>query len=279
MKFAACNEFFEDWPIEKVFDTLKEIGYDGVELAPFTLADSVDDIPLARRDELRRAAESRDLQIVGLHWLLVKPEDLHITHPDAHVRNRTTAYLRSLIDFCGDLGGRLMVFGSPKQRDVVHGQTPAGAREAAKHVFERVLPLAAQRGVTICMEPLAESNFIRTSTEARALIDEINHPSFRIVCDVKSMCAEPDTTPADIIRAQNEQVAHVHANDANRRGPGFGDTNFKPIFHALKDILYIEYLSVEVFDFKPDPVTIATRSLAYLKQCLAEVEQEHTHAS
>ena len=63
-----------------------------------------------------------------------------------------------------------------------------------------------------------------------------------------------------------EAVAYIHANDANGRGPGFGDVDFVPIVKALKDVDYQGYVSVEVFDFKPDPETTARESLGYLKE-------------
>lgn len=273
MRFAICNEMFENWPIEKVFDTVREVGYEAVEIAPYTLADSVESISPKRRSEIREAAESRGLKIAGLHWLLVKPGKLHINHPDPYIRNRTVDYLRALVELCADLGGRVMVFGSPKQRAVLPGQRYEDAWEAAKGALRRVLPLAAQRGVAICMEPLPEANFIRTMAEARKFVAEVNHPSLRMVADVKSLCSEGEERIPELILTHRDQVAHVHANDANRRGPGFGQTDFRPVFRALREILYVEYVSVEVFDYSPDPVTIARESLAYMKRCLDEVDR------
>ena len=57
MKFTTCNEYFTDWPIEEVFDYAADLGYEAVEIAPFTLADSVEDIPASRRAQIRAAAE------------------------------------------------------------------------------------------------------------------------------------------------------------------------------------------------------------------------------
>jgi sugar phosphate isomerase/epimerase len=80
------------------------------------------------------------------------------------------------------------------------------------------------------------------------------------------MTAEPASAP-DTIRQYASHTKHFHANDPNLRGPGFGDTDFVPIFQALRDAKYTGWVSVEVFDYSPDPVTIARESLRYMRQC------------
>ena len=74
MKIGICNELFQGWPIAQIFEYAARLGYGGVEIAPFTLADSVRDISSGKRKEIRRAAEEQGIEIIGLHWLLVKPE-------------------------------------------------------------------------------------------------------------------------------------------------------------------------------------------------------------
>ena len=272
MKISACNEFFENWEIERVFEYAAEIGYDGVELAPFTLATSVAEIPAARRDEIRRAAERAGVEIVGLHWLLVSPEGLYVNHPDPEIRGATRDYLIQLVHFCGDLGGKVMVFGSPKQRNVLEGWDPERAWELARQTFTECLDAAAARDVILCMEPLspALTNFVQRGDEAVKMVQEIDHPNFQTMVDVCSGSTEEKPVP-QVLREVRDYLAHVHVNDPNGRGPGFGDVDFVPILQTLKDLEYEGYISVEVFDFEPDPETIATKSLAYLQECLAQV--------
>lgn len=270
MKFAICNELFEGWPWERTCEFVGRAGYDGIEVAPFTLAESVTDVSPERRPAIRRQAEQAGLQVVGLHWLLVSPKGLYINHPDAEIRARTAAYLVALVDFCGDLEGRIMVLGSPKQRSVVAGLTHEQAWHFAKETLRPALDRAAARGVFICPEALApaETNFLNTAAEARRFVQDLAHPNARMMLDVKAMSSE-GRPPADIIRENGDLLVHVHANDANMRGPGFGDTDFAPIVTALRDVGFDGVVSVEVFDFKPDPETITHRSLAYLKQVFA----------
>src|SRR2546423_1840332 len=117
MRFAICNEIFKGWKIEDIFSYAAKVGYDGVEIAPFTLADSVTQIPAQRRQEIRESATRNKIAITGIHWVLVKPEGLYLNHTDAEVRSRTAKYFEELVDFAADLGGKVMVVGSPKQRN------------------------------------------------------------------------------------------------------------------------------------------------------------------
>lgn len=266
MKLAICNELFQNWPLADVFRRVAEIGYAGVELAPFTLAESVTDISAARRTAIRRQAESHGLEITGLHWLLVNPKGLYLNHPDDAIRLPTQRYLCDLIRFCGDIGGRVMVVGSPKQRNVLPGHTYEETWALTKSVFEACLPLAAKCGVTLCIEPLdhAQTNFINTPAEAARLVHEINHPHFRMIVDVRAtLCQGEDIVKT--IHTVKEEMAYFHVNDVNGRGPGFGHVDFVPIIRALHDIGYTGYVSIEVFDFAHGPEEIARKSLAYLQ--------------
>ncbi|OIO91865.1 MAG: hypothetical protein AUJ92_15600 [Armatimonadetes bacterium CG2_30_59_28] len=272
LKYGICNEMFQGWKMEDVFEEAKKQGYAGVEVAPFTIADSVADIPSARRAEIRRAAADTGVEIIGLHWLLVKPEGLYVNHPDNALRQKTLDYFLQLIDCCSDLGGKLMVIGSPKQRNIIEGQSLEDTWKRTVEFFTNCLPKAEERDVTLCFEPLAstETNFINTADDGVRLVQEINHPKFKLHLDVKAMSGEGE--PIDgIVRRTVAYAGHFHANDANLKGPGMGDVDFVPIFQALNESGYDGYVSVEVFIFEPDPVTIARESIAYMKKCWAQV--------
>lgn len=268
MKFGICSEIFKEWnDVGRAIAYVKEAGYDGLEIAPFTLAPYVTDIPAQTRRDIVSKARACALDILGIHWVFVGPEGIYLTHPDQTVRDRTAQYVIDLAHFCGDVGGKVIIFGSPKQRNLMEGVSYEQAVGYAVEVFEKALPTCAERGVTICMEPLThlETNFCTSAEETVRLIDRIGHPNFRLLLDTKAMTFEPEGRPATI-RRFGRYLAHYHANDANMNGPGFGDVDFAPIFEALRDINYRDYVSVEVFNFEPGPEAIATQSLAYMKR-------------
>jgi sugar phosphate isomerase/epimerase len=271
MRYAICNETFEGWEHARICRTIADLGYQGLEIAPFTLASRITDVSSEERRRLRRQAEECGLTIIGLHWLLARTEGLQVTSADSVIRRRTADYLIELGSCCRDLGGGFLVFGSPAQRRIPAGATRAQALDWAADTFEQALPQLAEAGITLCLEPLSppEADFINTCEEACALLDRVNQPNFALHLDVKAMSTDQAPAPELICRHAG-RTGHFHANDANKRGPGFGTTDFVPIFQALLSSGYSGWVSVEVFDYTPDPETIARESLHYMQKCVAQ---------
>jgi sugar phosphate isomerase/epimerase len=275
MKFAICQELFENWDWDRQCCFIAEVGYTGIEVAPFALARRIGDVGVERRRELRRQAEDQGLSIIGLHWLLAKTEGLHLTSADPAVRRATSNYLVELGDACADLGGELMVFGSPLQRNLAPRMSRAEGLAYAEEVFRTALPAIGARGVRICLEPLTpkETNFLNTCAEAQELIDRIDHPSFCLHQDVKAMRLAESKPIPELIAQYAGRVGHFHANDTNLLGPGMGETDFVPIFAALKRAKYAGWVSVEVFDYSPGCERIARESFEAMQLACARASE------
>ena len=267
MKFAICNEIFQGWSPVDTFAYAHRAGYDAVEIAPFTLAKNVNSISRLQRQDLRDLAAQQNIAISGIHWVLVQTEGLFLTSPMVEIRRRTSDYFLNLVDFCADLGGRFIIVGSPKQRNLESGVSREQGIEWASEVFRDAVKLAEDRNVTICLEPLApsETNFINTAQEAIDFVNPFRSKSFQIILDVKAMCSMSKPIP-QIIEESQGQFAYFHANDANLKGPGFGEVDFHPIAKALRHVNYEGYVSVEVFKFEEGPEAIATQSREYLRK-------------
>ncbi len=164
MHYAICNETFGDWDHARTCRFVANLGYEGLEIAPFTLGPLVTDLSAESRQLARDQAGEYGLRITGLHWLLARTEGFLVTSPDEAIRRRTARYLVELARCCRDLGGEVMVFGSPAQRRVPAGVTRAQAFDYAADTFRRALPGIADCGVKLCLEPLGpdETDFINT---------------------------------------------------------------------------------------------------------------------
>lgn len=272
MKFAICNETFGDWPFDKAFAFSRECGYTGVEIAPFTMNLDARQISAAQRAEVRRQAEAADLEIIGLHWLLAKTTGNYLTSPDAAVRKATAEYVKELARLCRDLGGKIMVFGSPLQRNLLPGVTRDEAMKYAAEVFQQTMPTLEECDVTLAIEPLgpADGNFLNTAAEGVQLCEMVGSSHCRLHLDCKAMASEPTPIP-DLLRQFRREMVHFHANDPNLRGPGMGDLNFLPIFEALNEIDYRGWVSVEVFDYSLGAEKLAKDSIDYMIEVVEQI--------
>ncbi len=272
MRIALCNEVLADMPLERHCEYAARLGYDGLEIAPFTLSDSPEKISTAEAARIRTTVEASGLVVTGLHWLLVKPEGLSLTDPDAAVRARTVEVMIRLISLCAELGGAVLVHGSPRQRQIAPGETREVALARLQDGLSLAASAAARAGVIYCIEPLArkETALVNTVAEAAELVRAIDHPNLRTMID----CSAAGLTETDPIASLIDRwfptglIAHVQVNDPNRRGPGQGEMKFAPILAALKRQNYVGTVAVEPFDYWPDGPGVTAFSAGYLRGLL-----------
>ena len=272
-RYAYCNETLAPGrTFREQCDLIASLGYAGVEIAPFTLSDAPADLSRTDRQALRVNAAAAGLEVVGLHWLLAKTTGFHLTAADPAVRDATANRLTELADLCADLGGDVLVLGSPQQRN--RGEMSAeDATDHAAAVLAAVAPRLEERGVTLALEPLApaETDFLNTCAEAVALADRVGSQRVRLHQDVKALAGGEADPPAAVIRRFAAQTAHFHANDPNLLGPGMGEVDFAPILRALRETGYAGWVSVEVFADGPGPVETARLSLENLRAAAANL--------
>ena len=268
-----CNEAFEGWPLAKACRAIRKAGYTGIEIAPFTLAEKPADISAAERREYREIIQSEGLSFVGLHWLTVSPKGLHVSGPDAGLRQRSWEHIRGLIDLCADLGGNgVMVFGSPKQRSTTGGLTRAEATRNFIDGLAGVAPHAADRQVGVLVEalPANQSDVVETLEEAVAIVREIGSPYLQTMFDVHN--AVDETLPhAALVERWFDYIRHVHVNELDGRHCGAGDYDYKPVLEALRRRDYAGWVSLEAFDFTPGAERLANESLRHLELEIAKL--------
>ncbi|MES2841520.1 MAG: sugar phosphate isomerase/epimerase family protein [Pseudomonadota bacterium] len=256
MKLALCNEVLLPLSLAEQCEAAARMGYDALEIAPFTLTEDPTTLDAAAANQVRTTANSHGLVVSSLHWLLVKPEGLSLVTDDAALRRRTLDLLRRLIDFAAACGARVLVHGSPRQRSPEPGQSVADATARLEAALAELAPHAAAAGVVYCIEPLGpfETNVINTVAEAAALVDRIASPAIRTMLDV-SAASHSETDPVhEVLRTYlaSGHIGHVQVNDKNRRGPGQGDTELRPVLQVLKDMRYTGWVAVEPFEYLPD---------------------------
>jgi sugar phosphate isomerase/epimerase len=276
MRIALCNEVIAPMPFPKQCEYAAKLGYDGLEIAPYTLSDEPHRMGAAQLAAARSAAEDAGIAVTGLHWLLVKPAGLSISTRDDAVRKRTVDVMHVLIDQCAELGGRYLVHGSPHQRRIDPGETRAAAMARARDSFAAVADHAAKAGVIYCIEPLSseQTPLINTLEEAAQLVAEIGSPAVRSMLDCSSagrMEKEPVQALVDRWLPKGV-IAHVQVNDRNRRGPGQGEQRFAPLLASLRRHRYPGDIAVEPFDYVPDGPAAAARAIGYMRGLIEALE-------
>ena len=276
MRISLCNEVLHPLPFAEQCRLAAAMGYDALEVAPFTLVEDPSTLTEAQAREFARTAASHGITISGLHWLLVAPAGLSIVSAEAAVRARTTAFMEHLVDLCAAMGGRYLVHGSPKQRSVPEGSTREQAWERARECLARAGERAQAAGVVYCLEPLSrtETDLVNTVEEAVRLLQEAGSPGLKTMVDC-SAAGRTEDVPVHELMARwmpAGVIAHVQVNDPNRRGPGQGELGFAPILRTLREMHarghYNDLVAVEPFDYVPDGPGCAARAIGYLRGVL-----------
>jgi D-psicose/D-tagatose/L-ribulose 3-epimerase len=276
VRIALCNEVIAPMPFPRQCEYAAKLGYDGLEVAPYTLSGDPHRIGSAQIAAARSAAEDCGIAVTGLHWLLVTPSGLSITSRDEATRKKTVDVMLALVDLCAQLGGRYLVHGSPQQRRIEAGETQAAALGRATDCFAAAAERARKAGVVYCIEALSseQTPLINTLEEAARIVAEIGNPALKTMLDCSAagrMEKEPLGPLADRWLPKGF-IAHVQVNDRNRRGPGQGEQRFAPLFAALKRHGYAGDVAVSPFDYVPDGPGAAARAIGYIRGILEAIE-------
>ena len=272
-RHSTCNEIYQGWDFAESCKHIRATGYDGIEIAPFTLSEDPATISADQRAEYRRIIEGEGLQFVGLHWLMVAPKGLHVTTPDDALRERSWRHISNLVDLCADLGPNgVMVFGSPLQRGTTGGSSRADATERYVEGLAAVAPHAEQRGVRILVEPLPsnQTDVVLSLSEAASIVERIGSPAIRTMFDTHNAVEESDAHDV-LVERYFDLICHVHVNETDGGHCGTGDYNFIPVLSTLKKLDYKGWISLEAFDFAPGAERIAAESLRYLEGLIERI--------
>ena len=274
-RLSLCNEVIGELPFEKQCELAAALGYTGLEVAPYTLADDPSTLSDRDAERLRAVAADHGLAISGLHWLLIKPVGLSMTSPDADLRRRTARWMVRCVELCALMGGNYLVHGSGKQRSPWPGQSHAEALALATECWAEAGEAATRAGVHYCVEPLSvdQTPIINTVEQGMAVVRSINQPGLRTMLDTCSG-GKTETLPLDQVidlHWSSGLLAHVQLNDRNLRAPGQGDDRFAPILMALARQGYSGWLAVEPFDYQPDGPGSAAFAAGYLRGTLQAI--------
>ncbi len=266
MRYAVCNEFFGSMDFAKAAALTAKHGFQGMELAPFTVfGDFSSQAIAAGLKVVKKGLADSGLEFAGLHWLFLKPEGLHVTARDAALRRRSWDHLLRLLDISGELGGGKLIFGSPKQRN--SGGIP---KDEALRYFAEGLAASADHAVAcrsqILVEslPSADTDIINTLAETEELLSRIRHPGISGMFDFHNATDETDSWEM-LIDRHWDVVKHIHVNEMDGSWPGTGTSDFAPAFSLLWKRGFPHWVSLEIFSIPEDPERVLAETMAFLR--------------
>jgi len=264
MKLAVSNIAWENSEMVDHLRLLSELGCQGVELAPSAIWPEPVDVVSEESVRVKNLIHSFGLEITGFHSLLYTRPELQLFKDRAGLSS-TVTYLKQLIRLCGEMEGKVLVFGSPRNR-ARNGKDNAECMSWAAEGFGEAARAAERWGVTLCIEHLAptETDFIMSSNEGMELVRLVDHPNFGLHLDAKAMIeANEDFEKA--FEEHGQHAKHFHVGDPGLAPPGSTGVDHAPMGRALRRSGYDGYVSIEMRrGFGPTREVVST-SVDYVK--------------
>ncbi len=196
--------------------------------------------------QLRRALEANDL---GVSVCAILPNGTNPISPHEEVRSKAVKHLRTCINVTADLGGRILC--GPVYAPI--GYLPHPSRTSSEwdwaiECFQQLIPLLAETGVTLALEPVnrSETHFMKTCAEGKRFCETLGHSNIGITLDTFHANIE-EKDIAKTIPALGDYLKHIHMSENDRGVLGSGHIDFLPILRELERIAYRGILMVEGF--------------------------------
>ncbi|MCX8013048.1 MAG: sugar phosphate isomerase/epimerase [Rectinema sp.] len=276
MRYAVCNEIFGAMPFSRACRMARKAGFEGLELAPYTVFGSFTDHEINHAlPHIAHVLKEEGLAFAGFHWLMAKPDGLHLASPDPFTRSRSWDHLRFLIDCAGALGGGVLVLGSPKQRSTPPGMTRAQVMDILAEGLATLAPHAEACRSLLLPEALSpdQSDVITSMEEAASFVRKADHPAIRMMFDFHNARDEKDP-PEVLITRYIQYIAHIHINERDGGPPGSGSTDYAPSMKVLNAAGYQGWISMEIFSIPEEPEPILRKAVETMKMAEAQAMVE-----
>jgi len=264
VKLSISNIGWENSELDEHLKLIRECGCHGVELAASCIWSEPIDTSKKERKELKDKINNAGLEVAGLHALLFTRPDLEILGTDER-RDKAADYLGELFELCHDLGGKVLVYGSPRSRRL-QGQEYDEAMSITADFFRRVAPKARLSNVYLCIEPLSEkeTDFIQLSREGADLVKRVNHPNFQLHLDAAAMAYGRESFH-QVFSENKSIIKHFHVSEPGLVPAGTTDFDHGIIGKELKAMKYDGYVSIEMRRGFGSSKKIVKQSIEYVK--------------
>jgi hexulose-6-phosphate isomerase len=227
--------------IEDRFKLTRDVGFDGVESSP--IGDP------AECERMRTAAEKAGIRV---HSVIYGGWGPPLTHPDEQTRAQSIKNAEEALHSAKRMGADDILL-VPGIVDATTTYRQAWDRSHAG--IHRLIPVAAELGITICIEEVW-NNFLLSPLEMVAYIDSFKSPWVKSYFDVGNVVMF--AWPQDWIRTLGNRIHKVHLKDY-KGGPGLfgahkgdwanlgdGSIDWAEVKKAFHEIGYTGFMTTEL---------------------------------
>jgi sugar phosphate isomerase/epimerase len=253
MRLAISNIAWDPPEDEAVAELLRTSGVDAIDVVPGKYFENPSAATDSEIGEVKDWWASRGIEILGMQALLFGTSGLNV-FGDERSREGMIERLDAVCRIGGRLGARLLVFGSPRNRDRT-GLDDTAAMAIAVPFFRRLGDIAQAHGVVVCLEPAPAryaGNFMVTSAETGRVVEETDHPAIRLQFDTGALAINGED-PERVLRDYSHVVGHVHASEPGLVPLGDGGADHGASARALLRHLPDRPVSIEMLATKQEP--------------------------
>ncbi len=261
MKLACQEHLVPGASLSEKAENLAKFGYEGMEMLGRGLTDRV--------EEVLKAIEGTPIKISSVcAGFRGCPLDADKSERDTAIKDT-----KDILKATGDLGAVGMIFvpifGPPRIPDLSPLADPIKLeKDLLVALGSELGEVAASAGTLLLLEPLNryETHLLNRLEQGVEIAERIGNPNVKIMADFFHMNIEEEQIP-DSIKAAGSWIQHVHLADSTRKLPGYGHTDFKAGFAALKEIGFDKYMALEC-RVPGDPLVELPKCAEYLKSCM-----------
>lgn len=265
MRLAVSNIAWTDDVHSEVLSVLSKHGAHGVEVAPTRLWPGWEHMSVKDADRIRLAFASKGLQIPAMQSLLFGMPHLNVFGDEPN-RFELLSHLDRLFPIARALGVRVLVFGSPRNRDRT-GLSDTQAFSQAIEFFRCAAQKAYKEGVSLCIEPNPPqygANFITGWKDALRLVESVDAKGFGLHLDTGCISMNGDS-PAEAVRACGKAICHFHISEAQLADFSDPQVDHLSAARALLDIGYSGWVSIEM-RMGAEPLNALDQALSFVKK-------------
>ncbi len=228
MKFGCCSGI----------DGIKDIKNAHADFIEFPV------VAIANMNIFSLKTNLKEISIVPYSFNIFLPGDLKITGPSVD-KEKVEIYLKTVMEKINNLGGKIIVFGSGKARNIPENYPLEKGKQDIINFLDLASQYAQKFNIKIAIEPLnkKECNILNTTLETLEIAQILNNPYIGVLID--NYHAEIEKEPISNIEKIGNKLYHIHLSNRNRTAPGENDYDFKKMFSILKSINYNGYISIE----------------------------------